>query len=156
MSSLPAPAPVPAWVTAAPSPWQRNLAVLMLGCAVVMAPGGTLNFSSRNAKIERCLNCYYVLFGGWTCASKREEKNTGGKKADRMWRITLKPFSHAKTITPFTVMILLWYCCDCCKLSERCLIKLMVSIILLFARNIIIEYNQTSGFISIYVLCQDH
>lgn len=85
------------WVTAAPSPWQQSLVVLMLSGTVVMAPGGTLNFSSRNAKIERCLNCYYVLFSGRTCASKREEeKNTGRKKAG--WRLTLQCKTHIQSV----------------------------------------------------------
>lgn len=46
---------------------------------VVMAPGRTQLFK-QDAKIERCLNCYYVLFAGRTCASKRE------KKVARKWQ----------------------------------------------------------------------
>lgn len=63
---------------------------------VVMAPGRTQLFK-QDAKIERCLNCYYVLFAGRTCASKREKKvarkwQAGADRSARAHRRSLSMF----------------------------------------------------------------
>lgn len=75
---------------------------------VVMAPGRTQLFK-QDAKIERCLNCYYVLFASGTCASKREKKvarkwQAGADRSARAHRRSLSLFIKLGAVLQIAVL----------------------------------------------------